>query len=978
MYSPPKPLKVRVRLGSADYDPADGERLTVDLGRSPYQPPHALAVRVSLGEADYQPPHALQVRVNLTPDQQQGEAQYAGGDGSGLDYSLFGTAIIGLKYQYVTYASGGSLTLFGLHQIRLGQYFIRSPGLDSFVPGIPGIKNRNVQVQPNGLLATAFGRPSIKSMRSYIQAGALNSLKFGAIRISYKEQKATTTQKDPSTLWGNTRIAYGVRYVEHNSTLALTRFGMAWASYSPRYIEPRGLFQLFESNHVVGISRSVKMEGVDFARFGSRIIPESQVIYPQGFSTLFGDLEIHNYLQHIQPKGFLTVGEHADLRFGHVDIFNSTQYVAPFHDDSSLAAGERFPEQFPHQIVNRNRHVYTHGVINQRFGYQELNLNARLIAPVGIASPIEITLTKSFIAHSVRRLHMDGIEPPYFSTRAIIYLGAKVVKAAGRTLSLFGTPHVENTRRFFRFISLGEQSIFGQAFISQGVRHLRFDPDRTIAPPQIPMPEVKLGRRFIEPLGIDSVRYGLTFTEERFTKIAPRWVYRDMVGEPVIRNLTPELKAKGLDMSDFGKPYIGLYTRGLQTDGLSSQIFGRLKIGDLNQSIDMLAYGIAAPTISRLHKIERIGAGKYITQNIFPRSIEAPQFPGKDNWHKVTQNVLRPESDKEMTLFGNTRIHANSIRVEPGLWEILIGKPTVEYKNRTIRVDSASCDFLEIGKPRMSPHTIWAVVEAPDQAKNNHYRHPVRLHYVDGLTPGGNTKEPGVEFGTPKIGFKNARYAMPGLNMLEIGKPTIINRVYRIEPKGMSTLRMGTLGPIGDQTVLFRPKDPQTLYGKPVIQHVPEFNSKLKPSGFLTGAFGRPYIDFYHREIKPAGIASLQMGVSIPNDKPYMWQGLRIGLHVPTRVGGEIHSKYGTAWISPRVREILPDGLDFSLVSEYAPGHFKQRMTVRNLTQPDYPLTQVVRVQGLFGTVFGVPDIKPVTHYIRPDGNMDNYRKGAF
>lgn len=952
MYSPPKPLKVRVRLGSADYDPADGERLTVDLGRSPYQPPHALAVRVSLGEADYQPPHALQVRVNLTPDQQQGEAQYAGGDGSGLDYSLFGTAIIGLKYQYVTYASGGSLTLFGLHQIRLGQYFIR----------------------PNGLVTTVFGQATIKSMRSYIQAGALNSLKFGAIRISYKQQKATTTQKDPSTLWGNTRIAYGVRYVEHNSTLALTRFGTAWASHSPRYIEPRGLFQLFESNHVVGISRSVKMEGVDFARFGSRIIPESQVIYPQGFSTLFGDLEIHNYLQHIQPKGFLTVGEHADLRFGHVDIFNSTQYVAPFHDDSSRAAGERFPEQFPHQIVNRNRHVYTHGVINQRFGYQELNLNARLIAPVGIASHIEVNPTKSFIAHSVRRLHMDGIEPPYFSTRAIIYLGAKVVKASGRTLSLFGTPHVENTRRFFRFISLGEQSIFGQAFISQGVRHLSFDPDWTIAPPQIPMPEVKLGRRFIEPLGIDSVRYGLTFTEERFTKIAPRWVYRDMVGEPVIRNLTPELKAKGLDMSDFGKPYIGLYTRGLQTDGLSSQIFGRLKIGDLNQSIDMLAYGIAAPTISGLHKIERIGAGKYITQNVFPRSIEAPQFPGQANWHKVTQNVLRQISDKQMTLFGNTRIHANSIRVEPGLWEILIGRPIVEYKNRTIRVDSASCDFLEIGKPRMSPHTIWAVVEAPIQAKNNHYRHPAGLHYVGGL----NTNEPGVEFGKPKISFKNARYAMTGLNMLNIGKPTIINRVYRIEPKGMSTLRMGTLGPIGDQTVLFRPKDPQTLYGNPVIQHVPEFNNKLKPSGFLTGAFGRPYIDFYHREIKPAGIASLQMGVSIPNDKPYMWQGLRIGLHVPTRVGGEIHSKYGTAWISPRVREILPDGLDFSLVNEYEPGHFKQRMTVRNLTQPDYPLTQVVRVQGLFGTIFGVPDIKPVTHYIRPDGNMDNYRKGAF
>lgn len=978
MFTPPKPLKVRVRIGKSEYTPYAGDHLRIDLGKSPYKPPYALKVRVVLGEAEYKPSNAMAVRVNLTPDEKIGPAQYIGGDGFGWDSFQSGNHIVYLKYQYIGRAGGESLALFGLNRVKLGQYFISSKGADAFQAGSLAIRNKNVQLSLLGILFSRFGQATIKSMRSYIQAGALNSLKFGAIRISYKEQKATTTQKDPSTLWGNTRIAYGVRYVEHNSTLALTRFGTAWASYSPRYIEPIGLFQLFESNHVVGISRSVKMEGVDFARFGSRIIPESQVIYPQGFSTLFGDLEIHNYLQHIQPKGFLTVGEHADLRFGHVDIFNSTQYVAPFHDDSSRAAGERFPEQFPHQIVNRNRHVYTHGVINQRFGYQELNLNARLVAPVGIASPIEITPTKSFIAHSVRRLHMDGIEPPYFSTRAIIYLGAKVVKAAGRTLSLFGTPHVENTRRFFRFISLGEQSIFGQAFISQGVRHLSFDPDRTISPPQIPMPEVKLGRSFIEPLGIDSVRYGLTFTEERFTKIAPRWVYRDMVGEPVIRNLTPELKAKGLDMSDFGKPYIGLYTRGLQPDGLRSQVFGRLKIGDLNQSVDMLAYGIAAPSISGLHKIERIGAGKYITQNIFPIPIEAPQFPGKDNWHKVTQNVLRLESDKQMTLFGNTRIHANSIRVEPGLWEILIGKPTVEYKNRTIRVDSTSCDFLEISKPRMSPHTIWAVVEAPDQAKNNHYRHPARLHYVGGLTPGGNTKEPGVEFGTPKIGFKNARYAVPGLNMLEIGKPIIINRVYRIEPKGMSTLRMGTLGPIGDQTVLFRPKDPQTLYGKPVIQHVPEFNSKLKPSGFLTGAFGRPYIDFYHRELKPVGLASLKMGTMLQDDKPYMWKGLRIGAHVPTRVGGEIHSKYGTAWISPRVREILPDGQNFSLVSEYEPGHFKQRLTVRNLTQPDYPLTQLVRVQGLFGSLFGVPDIKPAVHYIRPDGNMDNYRKGAF
>lgn len=53
---------------------------------------------------------------------------------------------------------------------------------------------------------------------------------------------------------------------------------------------------------MIGISRNVGMIGHDSARFGSRIIPETRSVYPSGFSTLFGENEIHNYVQHVYLK----------------------------------------------------------------------------------------------------------------------------------------------------------------------------------------------------------------------------------------------------------------------------------------------------------------------------------------------------------------------------------------------------------------------------------------------------------------------------------------------------------------------------------------------------------------------------------------------------------------------------------------------------------------------------------------------------
>lgn len=860
--------------------------------------------------------------------------------------------------------------------INLNRYVLPD-GLSAFSSGAAKIQSNKLAV--SGWDSFAAGQARIESLRAYVKAGAYDFLNPGKPRISYKEQHATTKQEKESTLWGWGLIAYGVRYVEQNSPSPLTRFGTAWASFSPRYIEPRGIFQQFPSYHRIGGSQTVKMEGFDFLRFGTRIIPESQTIYPEGFGALFGDQEIRNNLHPIKPKGFLTVGEQIGMRFGHVTAFNSTQYLLPFHDDTSKAAGPLFPDIKQHDIANRNRTIQTHGRLSTVFGYADLTNKARVISPVGIPSPLEVELTKTLVADGIRYIKPGSIEAPYFSSWNSIWLGAQVKAIQGPVFSQYGMPHVENTRRIYRFISLGEQTLFGKGMISHAVRGIRIQENYGIAPPVIPMPEVKLGVRYVEPRSIDSVRYGWPYVTEQFTKIAPRWVYIDRVGEPVIKNVTPQVRPWQFESAEYGTTYIGLYTRHIKPSGLNAQGFGRFRISDRKQGVDLRNYGIQPPTITKLHKVENIGAGQLLPHVIYPRPITTTNFETQsDKLHKVRQNVIRQESKDPMTRFGDTSIHANSIRVEPGYWEILMGKPLVEYKNRKIHIDSTSCDFLGISKPRMSPHTIWAVVEAPIKARENHVSPYLPLHYVDGRTESGNTKYPGIEIGTPRISHKNRRLNPPGYLAFGIGKPMIYNVVSKIEPKGWASLRLGVLGPIGDQHISFRPKDPMTQWGKLGIQRVVRYDGKLKPAGLFLEKSGVPIIDFYHRAIKPVGLHSLTMGTRKVDDKPYMWQGLRVGVHVPIRIGDLDALKFGSTWISCRVREAVVNGSDFAVVNEYEPGKFNLKMTIKNAKQPEYPRAQQVIMKGFVAELVGSHDVKLKLHFIRPYGNSDNFRKGGL
>ena len=889
----------------------------------------------------------------------------------GFNASSFG--ITKTTYTQIIFTTGINQSGYGIPSLINRNRYYNINGFNASALGQPTIQNLKRYLNPIGLNAAAYGQAQVKNLRTYLTDTGRNFQAFGKAEIGYKEQHAIVAGIN-ATIFGSQFVAHAVRVVEMSSVGGdMSRYGTQWIEYNPRYISPRGIFEQLPSNHQVSPTRFIRPEGLDAALFGTRIIPENQTIYPQGFAGAFGTSEIYNYNQYIQPKGFLSVGEFPEYRWGRADVWNKTQYL---HAEGIKPPDLNLPDLSRTVVVNRSRTIQTFGTFHQRFGYQYIENKARLLKPVGIASPFEVNPSYTTATHGIRYLSPQSVHVSGVGNWHNVRLVARLIQPQGFTASMFGTPHVENTRRNYRFIGMGDQSHFGQAMISDAVRGLSFEHRYTIAPPLIPLPTIKLGTRYIEPVGFNSSRLGWAEVVTRFNKVYPRWLHINRVGEPIVRNVTPELRGRGQDLSEFGQARIDLHTRYVRPDGLNAAIFGQCRIGDAKQFIK--AIGLAPPVITRFHEVIRQG-GQYIPHliDLTGRGIATQNF-ADGLVHKVYQNVIRPASTQPMTLFGSTVVTANTIRVEPGYWEILFGTAEITHKNRKVFVGEFN-DVFEPSKPAVSPHTIYAgIVNPPAQAINNHVRPVLPLHPIDGLDAFGNVKDSGAVFGTPSVSHFHRRIHAIGDDLSKFGNNAVKQMTFFIRPKGWNSLMVGMIAPIGNQKITFRKGLDTAEYGVATLQHVDQLHRTISLQGADWLRFGNNEAQLFHRNIHPAGLNALRMGSKKDNDQPYMWQGLRIGEHVPTNIGAGDLSSFGTAWISHWVREVVPVGLDYSLVNEYDYTEFDLRMRVIRRESPQQIPAQQIKPTGFNASLITASDIKNKVHFIRPDGNSDQYRKGAF
>ncbi len=827
---------------------------------------------------------------------------------------------------------------------------------------------------PVGIAPPAILGPSVwPAIRTVEQLGAL-SQEFGKPRLDYAYRRVNVSGQ------GIDGAGYGQARLEHRDRVLLVQsftqvaYGVPLLTMARRFLEPIGIKPVeYGANHMVGGTRYVRPIGYEATRWGSRIIPESQVLAPLGFAGTFGWPRLENKNQHVAPTSIRLYAEPQQY-FGLNRVFNSRQYVSMSYDPDSDLNPPRWPQWT--LIENRNKHMGATGWLAGRPGVPQVDNKARPLYPAGVPAPALPEWKKAgMVSYRVRPLRLEGLEPPYISSWSNVRNVARLLKPGGLVATLFGAAKLENRSREFNRIGGFDSAWFGYPFIAPRVRELSFESRYTIAPPRIDLPKVQLHSRYVEPRGIANPEVGAAAVEIHWNRILPRWTLQNLYGFPVVKNLTPELYARGYTMDEWGDTKVRLQWRPVAPDGTNMALFGKPVIADSRRFITVP--GTNALRIGDKLTVTKTGVPPLATQFIWLDSLDpinhpnyghgipTPNYPdtqmGKPS---LQQQVVYVYGIDPSEYFGRPRITANSLRVEPGIFDLTVGEPMVSLHRRALVVSGIDAR-IAMGKPRMSPHTIYATTEATNQAIQNH--------------PESNRElvRSWVEFGVPLLQNRRRVLWPGGFDTMALGRHELNNRRQYVYPKGTPMSRMGWPSLPGDTLIEFYTTISTMAMGTPAVSRPPYVGPQtVRPSGYAATRFGAHQVELLNRTVLAQGHSSMAMGTMKPGDNPFMWQGLRVGPLVPNVPQGFNAESFGGAWISHRVRGLAAEGFD-SFLCEYDYRAFAQRMRVRNATTNE-KVRQIVVPRGGLHHQMGAPNVQLGVHYIRPDGNADQHRKGAF
>lgn len=830
------------------------------------------------------------------------------------------------------------------------------------------------------ILATRYGDAVISNWRRLVSPGGIDSLKFNAdITVWFRYRKLSpggfSTQN-----FATPKIEHGVRFIQGHGVESSV-FGGARAWYRVRKLAPQSIYREFETNHKVGGTQFVKPGGFIATVFGQRIVPENQALYPLGFNAeQFSELnKIELHTRWVRATGFLTFGIQAGDRYGTPKVWNSRQYIVQVFDVASGLTPPGFGQWTG--MANRNRVIKSIGQDSSRFGYSAANNNARPVYPFGLNSNL---FGHAFISHRIRKLRPDSMEAPYLSGWGRIVNAADQIHIPGSKFDIFGKPSVLNTRREYRWVGAFESLQTGMPMVAFRIRKLSIESRYSISPIYMPLPKVDLYTRYVDTPGPDLSAFGGPSLHIKWNIITPRWTHRDYVGEPAIKNLTPELKQRGNSTDVFGQSEIRLQWRPLPLDGFNAILMGRPVIAYRDRAITVP--GFNANALGQV-KVTKTGAPPYSLQNINldwdgeglrpdtyeGKGIEIPKY--QVSTPSLKTNVIFAQGFVA-TAFGSHHAQSNGIVMDSGIQEFAIGNHTIILRNRTIAVPTLG-DLLgmENTRPRLSPHTIYAVMEATSQAEINH---PIegRKHFVNS---DNGWRQPGEVFGRLTIALLNRKIEAFGVSFLAIGSPIIDLRRRYIRVNSFLSFRMGWHGVLDGRPQKIEQYESlvQTRFGETKL-HIPYYGPQyIRPNGFNAERFSSiNVVDYFNRQLKPFSFLATQMGYSRSGDTLYKPQSLWIGEPKPTIPTGFASEIFGKTGISLRVRDVGVIGFD-SFSSEMDISNLKGRMKVELIKKPIIITSKDVKPKSFGTTTYGIPNIRLKTHYIRPDGNSDQYRKGG-
>lgn len=883
----------------------------------------------------------------------------------------------------------GMTGFIGNHHISFFRRSVIVPGFVQYALGRPTL-SKTPQIDPQGFNAQLFGNAFISNYYRELGAAGLNGLKMGEPIVWHRVRYVGGIADLGVASTGKPVLTLGLReLLAKGSDHGL--YGQPVFSFRVRTLKPDSIVEIFRTNHIVGGTQFLIPKGFAATRFGERIIPVSQTINALGFTGIYSIPSVKNYKSYVRPFGFSSENIAIHGRWGKAKTFNSRQYVTMFYDvDSELNPPKENSKWL--NVINRNRTMQFYGSTATIYGRPSIANKAVAILPPGIDSA---AVDKQRISHYRQVVKIESMEPPYISGWSNVSNDAKVVDAKQFNSAIFGNASLENTRKFYK-IQGYENQVLGYPMVAFKIRELTFENRYSIAPVRIELPRVQLWIRYVEPVSIFKEAFGSIELFRYQGRLTTRWAHKEYTGEPIIRNVTPELRVWSMLSEEFGKPSIELLRRYVTKDGFVATLLPKPRIEFKTRNLQMQS--IPALNISQKHVLERTGSQPYAKQWI---SLEHPDvgyyedvsstigygipIPGKSHHgmaatdpeqvSKPTMNqmVIRQlhinDNNGDMARMGNPMMSANTVRIDSGIGAFDAGEAFVSLKNRRIVVEEfPNSEVFQPSPAALSPWTIYAVVEAPEQARRNHPDSGGSPHLVRSESV----------VGYPTLTLRHRKVAQYGSNQSLFGATSIMLYRRYIKVSGFNTFRFGFHSiPEWIRTLEQHTSRDVSLYGYPEVSRPKDLvKLSISPRGINEPLINAPLIQFFHRKFQMNGIDSAKFGASVKGDADYYPQHLHVGFKKPVIPQGTDCAKYGKNLISYLHRQVSVEGFN-TFVSTYTIEKFKERLKVTLVKKPQVITNQVIGVLGIENQNYSTPDIKLAVHYIRPDGNSDQFRKGA-
>lgn len=931
-YTPPAGNIVGFNLSGPGYVPPGGSAVGFDMRfYPPYEPPAGNQVPLEFGEV-YTPPAGNSVPLEFirggTPS---GDTQYV--FPVGLEAGDLGAPAV---INWTSFVAPGGIPVggVGLHAVKNWNSYIRPTGFAAGGMGSASVKNFNQQAFPTGIAPAGLGSPKVENFNRTVAPTGIYQGGAGTPTVQ-NLRKYAAPSGFVATLFGTAYLSGGVREVKPSGFNA-ARYGTAFVAYGQRELKPGGIYQGAFGTPLIGFQRTLAPLGFEATYWGQTNVQDnSQRVYPVGrdMSALGVPGVDHN------PRLVAPISIPSALEWGRAEVWNLRQVVAPYAEPGDW--GERFGTF--NYIENRNRAVGTFGHQSSRFGTPDVVNGARAV----VAQGMDATLWGNpLVAFAIRHIQPPGLDSLVMSNWSAVVNAARVVAVAGADTSRFGQAQAVNTRRYLERIGNWESLEMGAPFVAFRVREVvqyQF-PD----PPHLGQPTVQNLRSYVDldNKGIAPGLVGFHDAQVHRSIIAPRYNYVDMVGEPMVRNVTPEVGAYGHDSAEFGRAAVHNQWESYRLQGFDAALYGRPAVEYRTKTVfcnGIRAGAFGAPTC--LWGDPNLP----FTRTLGVSGIDASASFGTA---KVGSNVIYPAGIDAFRA-GAAVVKANSI-YPTGYLGQAFGTPSLNYPQTAAPASIQSGETF--GKPVLSPLTVWAPFGAPQQAIDNHGG--VRGHRIDAMYyKDGINSDDGNRpfFGTPRVTIPGTQYVAPfGLLAFRSNEAHWISlRRRTLLVDGLKSLKMGFPSVSKGGEAQAYGYDMSAFGAASVSIYIdPTIPRTVKPAGFLALGFGAQVVQNQHRWIYPAGFLATRHGAYLVGP-PKRADNVSMG----------VTTAWGVPFVAFRNRVVQPPGIADWAVSEYTTGQFDLRIRVLH----GAGATIIPGAAG-DGERFGYPGVRNAQHIIRPIG----------